>query len=106
MKNEIVMNLRVFPVQVHDHRDGQEKEIPVTMSTEQLRAAGLVRMGRTAGEAQRALIESLCEAQGYTVLEIGRPVKVPAVVDLGELVERYVREQGGKRAARQKEETP
>lgn len=99
MKNEIVMNLRAFPVKVHDHRDGQEKEVSVTVSAEQLRAVGVVRLGQTSSEIRQVLIESLCEEQGYTVLEIGKPVKFPVTVDLGELAEQYVREQGDKRAS-------
>ena len=32
MKNEIILNLRQFPVLAHDHRDGQEKRIVVTVA--------------------------------------------------------------------------
>lgn len=99
MKNVIVMNLRVFPVKAHDHRDGEEKEIAVPVTREQLQAVNLVNVGLTAKENRAAFLGELCENQGYTVLEIGEPVKVPALLDLETLVKRFVREQGGKRAS-------
>lgn len=81
MKNEIIINLRQFPVIAHDHRDGQEKRITVTVAKNQLQAAQVV------GQSSKELIERLCEKQGYTVVEIGKPSKVACVVDLDKLVE-------------------
>lgn len=81
MKNEIVLNLRKFPVLAHDHRDGQEKRITVTVAKNQLQAAQIV------GQSSKELIERLCERQGYTVFEIGKPFKVSVAVDLDKLVE-------------------
>lgn len=81
MKNEIILNLRQFPVLAHDHRDGQEKRIVVTVAKNQLQAAQIV------GQSSKELIERLCERQGYTVIEIGKPSKVACVVDLDKLVE-------------------
>lgn len=79
MKNEIILHLRQFPVAVHDHRDGQEKRITVTVTKDQLRAAQIV------GQSSKELIERLCDRQSYTVLEIGTPDKVTLTVDLDAL---------------------
>lgn len=81
MKNEIILNLRQFPVLAHDHRDGQEKHIVVTVAKNQLQAAQIV------GQSSKELIERLCDRQGYSVLEIGKPGKVAVTVDLDKLVE-------------------
>ena len=81
MKNEIVLNLRQFPVLVHDHRDGQEKHITVTVAKQQLQAAQIV------GQSSKEFIEHLCDRQGFTVLKIGKPVKMSVAVDLNKLVE-------------------
>lgn len=82
MKNEIVLNLRQFPVTAHDHQDGQEKTIIVTVTKDQLKAAQIV------GQSSKELIERLCERQGYTVMEIGKPFKVAVTVDLDKLVDK------------------
>lgn len=81
MKNEIILNLRQFPVLAHDHRDGQEKHIVVTVAKNQLQAAQIV------GQSSKELVERLCDRQGYSVLEIGKPSKVAVTVDLDKLVE-------------------
>ena len=83
MKNEIILNLRQFPVTVHDHRDGQEKRITVTVAKNQLQAAQIV------GQSSKELVERLCDRQGYSVLEIGKPYKVAVTVDLDKLVEQH-----------------
>lgn len=85
MKNEIVLNLRQFPVLVYDsHKDiGTEETIVVTVAKNQLQAAQIV------GQSSKELIERLCERQGYTAIEIGKPFKVAATVDLDRLVEQH-----------------
>lgn len=83
MKNEIILNLRQFPVTAYDNRDGQERRITVTVAKNQLQAAQIV------GQSSKELIERLCERQGYTVLEIGKPSKVAVTVDLDKLVEQH-----------------
>lgn len=83
MKNEIILHLRQFPVAVHDHRDGQERRITVTVAKNQLQAAQIV------GQSSKELIERLCDRQGYSVLEIGKPSKVAVTVDLDKLVEQH-----------------
>lgn len=82
MKNEITINLRVFPVVAHDHRTGTEEAITVPVTKQQLQAAQIV------GQSSTELVERLCDRQGYTVLEIGTPDKVTVTLDLGELVRR------------------
>jgi len=81
MTNTINLTLRQFPVVAHDHRTGKEEAITVTVTRDQLRAAGVV------GQSSKELIERLCERQGYTVIEIGQPDKVTVTVDLDKLVE-------------------
>lgn len=81
MKNEIIMHLRQFPVLAHDHRTGNDVAITVTVAKNQLQAAQIV------GQSSKELIERLCDRQGYTVLEIGKPDKVTVTVDLDKLVE-------------------
>lgn len=83
MKNEIVLNLRQFPVVAHDHRTGEEAAIVVTVTKSQLQAAQVVCQSST------ELIQRLCERQGYTVIEIGQPDKLTVTVDLDKLVEQH-----------------
>lgn len=83
MKSKIVLNLRQFAVTAHDHRDGEEKAITVTVTKDQLRAAQIV------GQSSKELIERLCDRQGYTVLEIGKPDKLNVTVDLDKLVDQH-----------------
>lgn len=83
MKNEITLHLRQFPVLAHDHRTGREEAITVTVTKDQLRAAQLV------GQSSKELIERLCDRQGYSILEIGRPSKIAVTVDLDKLVEQH-----------------
>jgi len=78
MKNEIILNLRQFPVLVYDSRKdiGTEETIVVTVAKNQLQAAQIV------GQSSKELIERLCDRQGFTVLDIGKPVKRAVTVDL------------------------
>ena len=83
MKNEITLHLRQFPVLAHDHRTGQEEAITVTVTKRQLQAAQIV------GQSSKELIERLCDRQGYTALEIGKPDKLAITLDLDKLVEQH-----------------
>lgn len=89
MKSEIVLTLRQFPVLAHDHRTGQEEAITVTVTKDQLRAAQIV------GQSSKELVERLCERQGYSVIEIGKPDKLAVTVDLDKLVEHPLDRDGG-----------
>lgn len=95
MKNEITFTLRRFPVLAHDHRTGQEEAITVTVTKEQLRAAQIV------GQSSKELVERLCNRQGYTVIEIGKPDKLAVTVDLDKLVEHPLDRDGGLTLERQ-----
>lgn len=79
MKNQINLTLRQFPVLAHDHWTGREENITVTVTKEQLKAAGMV------GQSSTELIERLCDRQGYTVIKIGQPGKETVTVDLDRL---------------------
>ena len=83
MKSEIALHLRQFPVLAHDHRTGREENITVTVAKQQLQAAQIV------GQSSTELIERLCDRQGCSVLEIGKPAKRTVAVDLDKLLERY-----------------
>ena len=87
MKNEITLNLRRFPVKVRDDRKGETLDSYITLEKRQLQACRLV------GQSSTELIERLCERQGYTVLEIGKPIKLPVTLGLDELWQRYTDEQ-------------
>lgn len=90
MKNTITIYVRNFPVLAHDHRTGEEKEIMVPVTKGQLQAAQIV------GQSSKELIERLCERQGYTVIEIGRPDKHAIPINLEELVRQYAEHQDAK----------
>lgn len=90
MLNPIFITVRQFPVLAHDHRTGKEVSITVPVTKEQLQAAQLV------GQSSTELIERLCEKQGYTVIEIGRPDKLSMDIDLEELVKQYQEHQDAK----------
>lgn len=81
MQNRITINLRAFPVLAHDHRTGEEVAITVTVTKQQLQAAQIV------GQSSMELITRLCDRQGYTVLEIGKPDKLSVPLDLDKLME-------------------
>lgn len=83
MKNTITITVRQFPVLARDHRTGKEEAITVPVTKNQLQAAQIV------GQSSKELIERLCERQGYTVIEIGKPSKVAVTVDLDKLVEQH-----------------
>jgi len=83
MKNEITMNLRRFPVVVHNHHTGEETATTITVTKDQLKAAQVV------GQSSKELIERLCDRQGCTALEIGKPRKLSITIDLAELMREY-----------------
>lgn len=82
MKNTINLTLRTYPVVIEDQRHpGEVLEDTITLEKSQLQAAQVV------GQSSKELIERLCDRQGYTVIEIGKPVKSSVVVDLDKLGE-------------------
>ena len=88
MKTEISLHLRQFPVLAHDHRTGEEEAITVTVAKQQLQAAQIV------GQSSKELIDRLCDRQGYSVIEIGKPDKLTVKLNLEELYERHSGEVG------------
>ena len=88
MKTEISLHLRHFPVLAHDHRTGEEEAITVTVAKQQLQAAQIV------GQSSKELIDRLCDRQGYSVIEIGKPDKLTVKLNLEELYERHSGEVG------------
>ena len=83
MKNEITFHVRAFPVTVYDKRSDITEEIIVPITKQQLQAAQIV------GQSSKELIIRMCERQGYKVLEIGKPDKLPITIDLTDLVRQY-----------------
>lgn len=82
MLNKIKIHLRVFPVLVYDCRAGEEKNITVPVTKEQLQAAQVV------GQSSKELIRRICNRQGYAVTDIGKPEKVAVELDLMKLIGR------------------
>lgn len=87
MKNEITLNLRRYPVKVRDDRSGDARDSYITLDKSQFQACQLV------GQSSTDLIYRLYNRKGYTVLEIGKPIKLPVTVDLDKLWRRYTDEQ-------------
>ena len=85
MKNEITLNLRVYPVVIEDtRRPGMVEDDAITLDKSQLQAAQIV------GQSSTELIYRIYNRQGYKVHEIGKPSKVAVTVDLNKLVEEQV----------------
>ena len=83
MKNEIVLNLRRFPVTVRDDRTGETVESFITLEKSQLQACQLV------GQSSTDMIYRLYNRKGYRVLEIGKPDKLAVALGLDELWRRH-----------------
>lgn len=79
MKSEIALQLRTFPVTIRDERTGEQRADTIILDKRQLQAAQLV------GQSSTELIYRLYNSQGYKVLEIGKPVKRTACVDLSKI---------------------
>ena len=68
--------LRAFTVRIQDQRTGETKEDVIVFSKHQLQAAQII------GQSSKQLIYRAYNAQGYTVLDIGKADKVEADLDL------------------------
>ena len=68
--------LRAFTVRIQDQRTGEAKEDVIVFSKHQLQAAQII------GQSSKELICRAYNAQGYTVLDIGKADKVEADLDL------------------------
>lgn len=80
MKYESIIQLPAlrFPVTVQGGESGSTV-IPVILTKEQLRAAGIVE------QSSKELIHRICNREGYTVLDIGKPERKTLEVNLNEL---------------------
>lgn len=76
MKTTATMYLRAFTVRIQDQRTGETKEDVIVFSKHQLQAAQII------GQSSKQLIYRAYNAQGYTVLDIGKADKVEADLDL------------------------
>lgn len=76
MKTTATMYLRAFTVRIQDQRTGETKEDVIVFSKHQLQAAQII------GQSSKQLIYRAYNAQGYTVLDIGKTDKVEADLDL------------------------
>lgn len=76
MKTFFTMELRMFPILVRDDESGEVFEDAIVLSKQQLQAATLT------GQSSRELIHRLSLKQGYTVIDIGKPCKQSANIDL------------------------
>ena len=77
MRAEIHM-LR-FYVRVWDPEKEENREEPITLTKEQLRAAGLI------GLSSKEIITRICEGWGLKVLEIGKPERHTVAFNLNAL---------------------
>lgn len=82
MQNTITIQLRAYPVSIRDQRTGERREDVVVLDKRQLRAA------QTVGQSSTELIHRMYNRQGFYVLDIGKPVKRAATVELTELYQR------------------
>ena len=73
------IHLLRFYVRVWSPKTETNSEEPVTLTKEQLRAAGLI------GLSSKEVIARICERQGLQVLEIGKAARRTVSIDLDEL---------------------
>lgn len=73
------IHLLRFYVRVWNPKTETNSEEPVTLTKEQLRAAGLI------GLSSKEVIARICERRGLQVLEIGKAARRTVSIDLGEL---------------------
>jgi hypothetical protein len=80
MKYESIIQIsaRRFPVTVQEGENGSTV-VPVILTKEQLQAAQIV------GQSSKELIHRICNREGYTVLDIGKPERKTLEVNLNEL---------------------
>ena len=72
--------VRVFPVKLRDSRSGEELTDEIVLTKAMLTAAQIV------GQSSKELIHRICNREGYSVLEIGKPCKTTVTVDLEKAV--------------------
>ena len=80
MKYESIIQIPAlrFPVTVQGG-ESASTVIPVILTKEQLRAAGIVE------QSSKELIHRICNREGYTVLDIGKAERKTLEVNLNEL---------------------
>ena len=93
MITNYTITVRAFPLKVHDHHTGEDREELLVLSRVQLQAAQLV------GQSSKELIERLCDRAGLTILEVGKPQKRDIALDLAELFRAHTAHLRGKREA-------
>ncbi len=77
MKVEI--HLLRFYVRVWDPEKEENREEPITLTKDQLRAAGLI------GMSSKEIITRICEHRGLKVLEAGKAARRTVSIDLDDL---------------------
>ncbi len=91
MITNYTITVRAFPLKVHDHSTGEDRDELLVLTRAQLQAAQLV------GQSSTELIERLCDRAGLTVLGVGKPQKRDIALDLGELYRAHTVHLRGKR---------
>ena len=79
MKTKITIQVRAFPVKVQDQRTGEESVNTILFTKQQLQAAQII------GQSSKELIYRAYNANGYTVLDVGKADKREIDLDLYEL---------------------
>ena len=76
MKTEVRISVRSYPVSIRDNRTGNVIKDVIVLDKNRLQAAGLLGMG------DKDIIRRLYNRNGFSVLEVGQPVKRELIVDL------------------------
>lgn len=76
MKTTITLTLQAFPVIVENTATHEVKRDVIVLTKEHLRAAQLVC------QSSKELITRICANEGYRVVEIGKPAKTDAEINL------------------------
>lgn len=76
MKTTYDLMIRAFPVKIRDGRTGEVLNDVIVLDKQRLQAANLV------GQSSKELIERIYQKEGYAVLDIGKPDKLPILFRL------------------------
>ena len=83
MKINFTLQVRRFPVRIHDRNTGAERTDTIVLTKEHLQAAQLV------GQSSKELIERVYDRAGCTVLEIGKAERREISLNLEEMYQAH-----------------
>lgn len=91
MKTNLKIQVRAFPVKIHNRLTDKVTQDTIVLTKEQLRAAQMV------GQSSKELIHRIYGCAGYNVLEIGKTEKREISMNLEELYKLHSKTVVGKR---------